>query len=118
MLFRSIECRINAEDPDNNFAPSPGKISYLLMPGGGNGLRVDSAVYAGYTIPPYYDSMIAKVITKGKDRNEAIAKMKRALDEFVIEGIKTNIDFQLELLNNDMYRKGEFDTSFISKLLE
>ncbi len=114
----SIECRINAEDPDNNFAPSPGKISYLLMPGGGNGLRVDSAVYAGYTIPPYYDSMIAKVITKGKDRNEAIAKMKRALDEFVIEGIKTNIDFQLELLNNDMYRKGEFDTSFISKLLE
>ena len=114
----SIECRINAEDPDNNFAPSPGKISYLLMPGGGNGLRVDSAVYAGYTIPPYYDSMIAKVITKGKDRNEAIAKMKRALDEFVIEGIKTNIDFQLELLNNEMYRKGEFDTSFISKLLE
>ncbi len=114
----SIECRINAEDPDNNFAPSPGKISYLFMPGGGNGLRVDSAVYAGYTIPPYYDSMIAKVITKGKDRNEAIAKMKRALDEFIIEGTKTNVDFQIELLNNEMYRKGEFDTSFISKLLE
>ncbi len=114
----SIECRINAEDPENNFSPSPGKISYLLMPGGGNGLRVDSAVYAGYTIPPYYDSMIAKVITKGRDRNEAIAKMKRALGEFVIEGIKTNIDFQLELLDNKMYKKGEFDTSFISELLE
>jgi len=114
----SIECRINAEDPDNNFSPSPGKVSYLLMPSGGNGLRVDSAVYAGYTIPPYYDSMIAKVITKGKTRNEAIAKMKRALDEFVIEGIKTNIDFQLDLLNNEMYEKGDFDTSFISRLLE
>ncbi len=114
----SIECRINAEDPDNNFAPSPGKISYLLMPGGGNGLRVDSAVYAGYTIPPYYDSMIAKVITKGKTRDEAIVKMKRALGEFVIEGIKTNIDFHLDLLDNEMYRKGEFDTSFISSLLE
>jgi len=114
----SIECRINAEDPDNNFAPSPGKISYLLMPGGGNGLRVDSAVYAGYTIPPYYDSMIAKVIVKGKDRNEAIEKMKRALGEFVIEGIKTNIDFQLGLLNNEMFRKGCFDTSFISSLID
>ncbi len=114
----SIECRINAEDPDNGFAPSPGKISYLLLPGGGNGLRIDSAVYAGYTIPPYYDSMIAKVITKGKTRNEAIEKMKRALGEFVIEGIKTNIDFHLDLLDNEMYRKGEFDTSFIGELLE
>ncbi len=114
----SIECRINAEDPDNNFTPSPGKISYLLMPGGGNGLRIDSAVYAGYSIPPFYDSMIAKIITKGKTRDEAISKMKRALGEFVIEGIKTNIDFQLDLLDNEMYRKGEFDTSFISGLLE
>jgi len=114
----SIECRVNAEDPDNNFAPSPGKISYLLIPGGGNGLRIDSAVYAGYTIPPYYDSMIAKVITKGKTREEAIVKMKRALSEFVIEGIKTNIDFHLDLLNNEMYQKGQFDTSFITSLLE
>ncbi len=114
----SIECRINAEDPDNNFTPSPGKISYLLMPGGGNGLRIESAVYAGYSIPPFYDSMIAKIITKGKTRDEAISKMKRALGEFVIEGIKTNIDFQLDLLDNEMYRKGEFDTSFISGLLE
>lgn len=111
----SIECRINAEDPENNFRPSPGTINYLLMPGGGNGLRIDSAVYAGYTIPPYYDSMIAKVITKGKDRNEAIIKMRRALSEFVIEGIKTNIDFQTELLNNEDYIKGNFDTSFISE---
>ena len=109
----SIECRINAEDPENNFAPSPGTVNYLLLPGGGNGLRVDSAVYAGYTIPPYYDSMIAKVITKGKTRREAIDKMKRALSEFVIEGIKTNIDFQMELLNNEDYIKGDFDTSFI-----
>ncbi len=114
----SIECRVNAEDPDNNFAPSPGKISYLLLPGGGNGLRIDSAVYAGYTIPPYYDSMIAKVITKGKTREEAIIKMKRALGEFVIEGIKTNIDFHLDLLNNEMYQRGEFDTSFIASLLK
>lgn len=110
----SIECRINAEDPENNFMPSPGTINYLLLPGGCNGLRVDSAVYAGYTIPPYYDSMIAKVITKGKNRSEAIEKMKRALSEFVIEGIKTNIDFQLDLLNNDRYISGDFDTSFIS----
>lgn len=111
----SIECRINAEDPENDFRPSPGTINYLLMPGGGNGLRIDSAVYAGYTIPPYYDSMIAKVITKGKDRNEAIIKMKRALSEFVIEGIKTNIDFQIELLNNEDYLKGNYDTSFITE---
>lgn len=111
----SIECRINAEDPENNFAPSPGKINYLLMPGGGNGLRIDSAVYAGYTIPPFYDSMIAKVITKGRTRQEAIDKMKRALSEFVIEGIKTNIDFQMELLDNASYIKGEFDTNFIMR---
>jgi len=109
----SIECRINAEDPENNFAPSPGKINYLLLPGGGNGLRIDSAVYAGYTIPPFYDSMIAKVITKGRTRQEAIVKMKRALSEFVIEGIKTNIDFQMDLLNNENYIKGNFDTNFI-----
>lgn len=109
----SIECRVNAEDPYNNFAPSPGKIDYLFLPGGGNGLRVDSAVYAGYIIPSFYDSMIAKVITKAETRQEAIEKMKRALNEFVIEGIKTNIDFHLELLENEDYIKGDFDTSFI-----
>lgn len=111
----AIECRINAENPAKNFAPSPGKIDYLLMPGGGLGLRVDSAVYAGYTIPPYYDSMIAKVITYGEDRNEAISKMKRALGEFVIHGIDTNIEFQEAILNNKLYLEGKFDTSFIGR---
>ena len=111
----AIECRINAENPPKNFAPSPGKIDYLLMPGGGLGLRVDSAVYAGYTIPPFYDSMIAKVITYGSDRNEAIAKMKRALEEFVIHGIDTNIEFQEAILNNKLYLEGKFDTSFIGR---
>lgn len=111
----SIECRINAEDPYNNFTPSPGKIDYLFLPSGCNGLRVDSSVYAGYTIPSFYDSMVAKVITKGKNRKEAIQKMKRALSEFVIDGIKTNIDFQMEILENKDYIKGNFDTSFIEK---
>lgn len=111
----SIECRINAEDPYNNFAPSPGVIDYLFLPSGGNGLRVDSAMYAGYEIPSFYDSLLAKVITKGKTRDEAIEKMKRALNEFVIEGINTNIDFQLEILNNPDYLAGEFDTSFVAR---
>lgn len=111
----SIECRINAENPSRNFAPSPGKIEYILMPGGGIGVRVDSAVYAGYTIPPYYDSMIAKVITYGTNREEAIAKMRRALQEFVIEGIDTNIEFQEAILNNELFLSGKFDTSFIGR---
>lgn len=110
----AIECRINAENPEKNFIPSPGIIEYLIIPGGGSGVRVDSAVYAGYKIPPYYDSMIAKVITYGKTRREAIAKMYRALYEFVIEGVDTNIDFQEDILFNDKYIKGEFDTSFIA----
>lgn len=110
----AIECRINAENPEKNFIPSPGKIDYLIIPGGGSGVRVDSAVYAGYKIPPYYDSMIAKVITYGKTRSEAIAKMYRALYEFVIEGVETNIDFQEDILFNNKYLKGEFDTSFIA----
>lgn len=111
----AIECRINAERPYANFAPCPGKIEYLLMPAGCLGLRVDSAVYANYDIPPFYDSMIAKVITHGDNRIEAIAKMKRALHEFVIEGIDTNIEFQEEILNNEKYIKGEFNTTFIEK---
>lgn len=110
----AIECRINAENPEKNFTPSPGTIDYLLMPGGGIGVRVDSAVYAGYKIPPYYDSMIAKVITCGRTRSEAIAKMYRALYEFVIEGVETNIDFQETILFNEKYIEGEFDTSFIA----
>src|SRR5699024_9509736 len=95
----SIECRINAEDPAHNFRPSPGVIKNIHIPGG-NGIRVDTAVYCGYEIPPFYDSMIAKLIVKSPTREEAIAKMRSAIGEFVIEGIITNIDFQYEILNN------------------
>lgn len=108
----SIECRINAENPDKNFMPSPGKITMYLPPGG-LGVRVDSAAYPGYTIPPFYDSMIAKVITYGATRAEAIAKMKRALHEFVIEGIDTTIPFHLRLLENDTFVSGDFNTKFL-----
>lgn len=109
----AIECRINAENPDKNFAPSPGKIDFLLVPGGGLGVRIDSAVYAGCNILPYYDSMIAKVITYGNTRAEAIEKMRRCLYEFVIEGVDTNIEFQEKILTNEKYLAGLFDTSFI-----
>ncbi|VYT83705.1 acetyl-CoA carboxylase biotin carboxylase subunit [Clostridium tertium] len=110
----AIECRINAENPKKGFIPSPGKIEFLNLPGG-NGIRVDTAVFTGYKIPPTYDSMIAKLIAYGKNREEAINKMLRALDEFVIEGIDNNIDFQIDILNNEKFRLGDFDTSFISK---
>ena len=96
----AIECRINAENPSKGFIPSPGKIEFLNLPGG-NGIRVDTAVFTGYTIPPTYDSMIAKLIAYGKDREEAISKMLRALEEFGIEGIDNNIDFQIDILNNE-----------------
>lgn len=111
----AIECRINAENPAKGFAPCPGLIDYLMLPSGGLGVRVDTAVYEGYEIPPYYDSMIAKVIAYGKDREEAIAKMNRALYEFIIQGIDTNIAFQNEILNHPDYRKGEFDTTFLEE---
>lgn len=110
----SLECRVNAEDPDKNFIPCPGKITELHLPGG-NGIRIDSAIYAGYTIPMHYDSMIAKVIVHGKTREESIAKMKSALGEFVIEGVKTNIDFLYKILENDNFIKNNYDTSFIKK---
>lgn len=110
----SLECRINAENPDKNFMPCPGKITGLHIPGG-NGIRVDTAVYAGYTVPQTYDSMIAKVIVHGKDRNESIAKMKSALGEFIIEGIDTNIDFLYRILNNENFVSNNYDTSFIKK---
>ncbi|MEA5082990.1 MAG: acetyl-CoA carboxylase biotin carboxylase subunit [Lachnospiraceae bacterium] len=110
----AIECRINAENPEKNFAPSPGKIDFLLVPGGGLGVRIDSAVYAGCNILPYYDSMIAKVITYGNTRAEAIEKMRRCLYEFVIEGVDTNIEFQEKILTNEKYLAGLFDTSFIA----
>lgn len=113
----AIECRINAENPSRNFAPCPGLIDYLLIPAGGLGLRVDTAVYEGYEIPPFYDSMIAKVIVHGNNRKEAISKMKRALYEFVINGIDTNIEFQNSILNNPDYQKGNFNTSFLESFL-
>ena len=111
----AIECRINAENPDQNFRPSPGKIERLHLPGG-KGIRVDTAVYAGYTIPPYYDSMIAKLIVLGKSRNEAIKKMKSALSEFIVDGIDTNIDFQMEIMNHRKYQSGDFSTDFIEEM--
>ncbi|KAB7669976.1 acetyl-CoA carboxylase biotin carboxylase subunit [Bacillus sp. B1-b2] len=108
----AIECRINAENPAKNFMPSAGKINMYLPPGG-LGVRVDSAAYPGYTIPPYYDSMIAKVITYGATRQEAIARMKRALSEFVIEGVHTTIPFHLNLLNHEKFVEGNFNTKFL-----
>ncbi|MEB3128589.1 acetyl-CoA carboxylase biotin carboxylase subunit [Bacillus paralicheniformis] len=108
----AIECRINAENPEKNFMPSPGKIEMYLPPGG-LGVRVDSAAYPGYSIPPYYDSMIAKVITYGKTREEAVSRMKRALSEFVIEGVHTTIPFHLKLLEHETFVSGEFNTKFL-----
>jgi acetyl-CoA carboxylase biotin carboxylase subunit len=110
--LHAIECRINAEDPSNNFRPSPGKITNLHIPGG-HGVRVDSHVYAGYTIPPNYDSMIAKLITVAQTRDEAINKMYRALSEFVIEGIKTTIPFHLKLMQNQKFIEGDYTTKFM-----
>ena len=110
--MHAIECRINAEDPYNDFRPSPGRISVLNTPGG-HGVRVDSHVYAGYVIPPYYDSMIGKLITIARTRHEAIDTMYRALSEYVIEGVKTTIPFHLQLMRNEDFRKGNFTTKFL-----
>ncbi len=110
----AIECRINAENTERGFMPSPGKIERLIVPGGKD-VRIDSAVYQGYVIPPNYDSMIAKLIVHGKDREEAIMKMRRALYEFVIEGVHTNIDFQLQILMDEDFNKGDYDTGFIAR---
>jgi len=110
--MHAIECRINAEDPYNDFRPSPGKITVLHQPGG-HGVRVDSHVYAGYVIPPYYDSMIGKLITVAQTREEAIDTMYRALSEYVIEGVKTTIPFHLQLMQNEDFRKGNFTTKFL-----
>ncbi|MEG0856045.1 MAG: acetyl-CoA carboxylase biotin carboxylase subunit [Terrisporobacter sp.] len=112
----AIECRINAEDPKNNFRPCPGVIKELYVPSG-PGVRVDSAIYCGYEIPPYYDSMIGKLITYGDDRENAIIKMKRALDEFAIGGVITNIDFQYEILEHNDFINGNYNTSFIEEKL-
>lgn len=110
--LHAIECRINAEDPTQNFRPSPGKITALHRPGG-YGVRVDSHIHSGYTIPPYYDSMIAKLITSGRTREEAINRMLRALKEFYVEGIKTTIPFHIQLMQNEDFRKGNYTTKFM-----
>jgi acetyl-CoA carboxylase biotin carboxylase subunit len=110
----SIECRINAENPLENFRPSPGKIVALHIPGG-NGIRIDSAAYQGYTIPPYYDSMIAKLIVHGKTREEAIMKMKWALAEFIVDGVCTNIDFHVNLIRHKAFETGEYDIGFLGR---
>ncbi|HEY5891788.1 MAG TPA: acetyl-CoA carboxylase biotin carboxylase subunit [Chthoniobacterales bacterium] len=112
----AIECRINAEDPARNFQPSPGKIDLYYAPGG-RGIRIDSHAYAGYIVPPNYDSMIGKLITFGAHRQNAIMRMQRALNEFIITGIQTTIPFQLEIMKNPDFQRGEFDTSFIERML-
>ncbi len=112
----SIECRINAEDPGNNFMPSPGEITDLNLPGG-PGVRIDSHLYKGYVVPPYYDSLIAKLIVHAEDRKSAIIRMKRALQEFIIEGVKTTIPFHLKVLNHGDFQKGEYSTKFIEEKL-
>jgi acetyl-CoA carboxylase biotin carboxylase subunit len=113
----SIECRINAEDPKQGFRPSPGKIDLLHVPGG-HGVRFDSFVYSGYSIPPYYDSMMGKMIVHGDTREDAIKKMKATLEEFVIKGVKSNQDFCYMILNDQDYVKGNFDTGFIVKKID
>lgn len=113
----AIECRINAEDPARGFMPSPGKITALNIPGG-PGIRVDTHVYQGYSIPPYYDSLIAKLISHGRDREEAIARMRRALDEFVIEGVKTTIPFHKNVLETEAFLTGDVHTKWIEELME
>jgi len=112
----AIECRINAEDSEKGFMPSPGKITQFIVPGG-IGVRVDTQVYCGYSIPPFYDSMIAKLIAYGNDRTEAIDRMSRALDEFVVEGIKTTIPFHKKVMMNSSFRRGEINTSFVDTFL-
>ena len=110
----AIEFRINAEDPDNNFRPSPGRIEYLHFPGG-FGVRIDSHIYNEYVIPPYYDSLLAKLIIWGTNRKHAINRARRALEEFKIEGVKTTIPFHQKVLENEKFIEGDFDTSFIDK---
>ncbi len=112
--MHAIECRVNAEDPLNNFAPNPGKITALHTPKG-YGVRVDTHIYAGYTVPPFYDSLLAKVICRAKSREECIVKMKRAMQEFIIEGIKTTIPFHIALMDNEEFRSGKFDTGLLDR---
>jgi acetyl-CoA carboxylase biotin carboxylase subunit len=115
--YHAIECRINAEDPFNNFQPCPGRIDLYYAPGG-RGIRIDSHAYAGYTVPPHYDSMIAKVIGMGTTREHAIERMRRALSEYMITGIKTTIPFQQAIMHDPDFVRGRYNTSFVTKLIE
>jgi acetyl-CoA carboxylase biotin carboxylase subunit len=115
--YHAIECRVNAEDPFNNFAPCPGKLELYYAPGG-RGVRIDSHAYTGYTVPPHYDSMIAKVIAMGTSRENAIARMRRALSEYIIRGIKTTIPFQHAIMHDPDFVRGQYDTGFVAKLID
>jgi acetyl-CoA carboxylase biotin carboxylase subunit len=117
LKYHAIECRVNAEDPFNNFQPSPGKIDLYYAPGG-RGVRIDSHVYSGYTVPPYYDSMIAKIICMGTTRENAIARMRRALGEYIIRGIKTTIPFQQAIMHDPDFVRGKYDTGFVQRLID
>jgi acetyl-CoA carboxylase biotin carboxylase subunit len=114
LVGHAIECRINAEDPARNFMPAPGRVVDYLPPGG-IGVRVDSAVYPGYTVPPYYDSMVAKLIVWAPTREQAIARMSRALSEFRVEGIQTTIPFHMKLMENEQFQSGQFTTRFLEE---
>jgi acetyl-CoA carboxylase biotin carboxylase subunit len=113
----SIECRINAEDPDNGFRPAPGIVEQIIMPGG-PGVRVDTHLYSGYEIPPFYDSLVGKLVTWGKDRNMSIMRMRRALDEFYIQGLKTTIPFHRKVMRDEDFIKGNISTHFVKKFEE
>ena len=114
--LHAIECRINAEDPAKDFQPTPGRIDFYYAPGG-RGVRIDSHVYTGYTVPPYYDSLIAKIITVGATRINAIERMRRALDEYYITGIKTTVPFHAAIMRNGEFRAGNYDTGFIERVM-
>lgn len=115
-LGHALECRINAEDPENGFRPGPGRIKALHLPGG-NGVRVDTALYPGYSVPPDYDSLVAKIIILGRDREDALKRMYTALDETVISGVSTNLNFQAELIRTEAFRSGEADTTFVEEYI-
>ena len=112
----AIQCRINAEDPANNFQPSPGRIKFYYAPGG-RGVRIDSHAYTGYTVPPYYDSMIGKIITVGATRKSAIDRMRRALDEYYVMGIKTTVPFHAAIMRSGDFREGKYDTGFVERVM-
>jgi acetyl-CoA carboxylase biotin carboxylase subunit len=117
LKYHAMECRVNAEDPFNNFQPSPGRIDLYYAPGG-RGVRIDSHAYTGYSVPPHYDSLIAKVIAMGTSRQNALDRMRRALGEYIIRGIKTTIPFQEAIMRDPDFVRGKYDTSFVGKIIE